>query len=88
VTEPEISQRYGGHLAQADHLNSALLLLWVGCGSLDNLFQRTKSVDEMLAAHGIRHEFHPVEGARHSWVLWRDNLAEFAQRAFRNAAAR
>ena len=88
VTEPEIPQRYRAQLAQADKLNSALSLLWVGCGSLDNLFQRTKSVDEMLTANGIRHEFHPAEDARHSWVLWRDNLAEFAQRAFRNAAAR
>jgi enterochelin esterase family protein len=88
VTEPEIPQRYSAQLAQADKLNSALSLLWLGCGSLDNLFQRTKSVDETLTAHGIRHEFYPAEGARHSWVLWRDNLAEFAQRAFRNTAAR
>jgi len=58
VTEPEIPQRYSAQLAQANTLNSALSLLWVGCGTLDNLFQRTKSVDEALTAHGIRREFH------------------------------
>ena len=83
VTEPEIPQRYSEQLAKAEQLNGALSLLWVGCGTLDNLFQRTKSVDDALSARGIRHEFHPVEGARHSWVLWRENLVELAQRAFR-----
>jgi len=37
----------------------------------------------VLSVRGVRHEFHAVEGARHSWVLWRENLAELAQRAFR-----
>jgi len=83
VTEPDIAGRYAQQLAQADKLNRSLSLLWVGCGTQDNLFQRTKSVDEVLTAHGIRHEFHPAEGARHSWVLWRENLAELAQAAFR-----
>jgi enterochelin esterase-like enzyme len=88
VTETEIPQRYSAQLAQAEKLNRALSLLWVGCGSLDSLFQRTKAVDEVLTAHGVRHEFHPAEGGRHSWVLWRENLAEFMQRAFRKTNAR
>ena len=83
VTEPEIAQRYGEQLAKTEQLNGALSLLWVGCGTLDNLFQRTKGVDDVLSVRGVRHEFHAVEGARHSWVLWRENLAELAQRAFR-----
>jgi len=88
VTEPDIPQRYSEQLAKAEQLNGALSLLWVGCGTLDNLFQRTKGVDDALSARGIRHEFHAVEGARHSWVLWRENLAELAQRAFRQDARR
>lgn len=84
VTEPDIPQRYSEQLSQTEKLNGALSLLWLGCGTLDNLFQRTKGLDEALSAHGIRHEFHAVEGARHSWVLWRENLAELAQRAFRS----
>jgi enterochelin esterase family protein len=84
VTEPEIAQRYSEQLSKADQLNASLSLLWVGCGTLDNLFQRTKTVDEALSARGVRHEFHAVEGARHSWVLWRENLAELATRAFKS----
>jgi enterochelin esterase-like enzyme len=84
VTEADIPQRYARQLEDAATLNKSLALLWVGCGTLDNLFQRTKSVDEVLTARGVKHEFHPAEGARHSWVLWRDNLAEIAQRAFQS----
>jgi enterochelin esterase family protein len=83
VTEPDIPRRYSEQLGKSEQLNGALSLLWVGCGTLDNLFQRTKGVDEVLSSSGVRHEFHAVEGARHSWVLWRENLAELAQRAFR-----
>lgn len=83
VTEPDIPQRYALQLAQADEINRSLSLLWVGCGTLDNLFKRTQAVDEILTQHGIRHEFHSAEGSRHSWILWRANLEEMAQRVFR-----
>jgi enterochelin esterase-like enzyme len=83
VTEADIPDRYVAQLAQASLLNKKLSLLWVGCGTLDNLFQRTKTVNEILTRNGIQHEFHPAEGGRHSWVLWRANLVEMAQRVFR-----
>jgi enterochelin esterase-like enzyme len=83
VTEADIPQRYSAQLDQAALLNKTLSLLWVGCGTLDALFKRTQAVDETLSQHGIRHEFHPAQGSRHSWILWRDNLEEMAQRLFR-----
>lgn len=83
VTEQDIPQRYADQLAQAESLNRALSLLWIGCGTLDPLFKRTQAVDEVLTQHGIKHEFHAAEGARHSWILWRANLAEMAQKLFR-----
>jgi enterochelin esterase-like enzyme len=86
VTESDIPQRYAEQLAKPDPINKQLALLWVGCGTLDNLFTRTKAVDEVLTSSGIKHEFHPAEGSRHSWVLWRANLEEMAQRVFSNGA--
>jgi enterochelin esterase family protein len=83
VTEADIPTRYAAQLEQAATLNKKLSLLWVGCGTLDNLFKRTQTVDEILTQHGIHHEFHPAEGSRHSWILWRANLEEMAQRIFR-----
>jgi enterochelin esterase family protein len=83
VTEPDIPQRYAAQLDQAALLNKNLSLLWIGCGTLDNLFKRTQAVDEALTQHGIHHEFHPAEGGKHSWILWRQNLEELAQRIFR-----
>ncbi|HEX3875659.1 MAG TPA: alpha/beta hydrolase-fold protein [Bryobacteraceae bacterium] len=82
VTEPDIPQRYAAQLDQAALLNKNLSLLWIGCGTLDNLFKRTQAVDEALTQHGIHHEFHPAEGGKHSWILWRQNLEELAQRIF------
>jgi enterochelin esterase-like enzyme len=83
VTEPDIPQRYAAELAQADSLNRNLSLLWVGCGTRDPLFTRTQAVDQTLTQHSIKHEFHAAEGASHSWILWRANLEEMAQRLFR-----
>ena len=83
VTESDIPQRYAAQLQQAADLNKKLSMLWVGCGVLDPLMKRTQAVDELLTQHGIKHEFHPAEGGRHSWILWRSNLAEMAQRLFR-----
>jgi enterochelin esterase-like enzyme len=83
VTEPDIPVRYAAQLAQGEILNKKLSLLWISCGTLDPLFKRTQSVDEVLTQKGIKHEFHPAEGGRHSWILWRSNLEEMAQRLFR-----
>jgi enterochelin esterase family protein len=83
VTESDIPTRYAEQLAKTEELNKKLSLLWVGCGTLDNLYKRTQAVDEALTQHGIHHEFHPAEGGKHSWILWRANLAELAQRIFR-----
>jgi enterochelin esterase-like enzyme len=82
VTEPDIPTRYSEQLAKTEELNKRLSLLWVGCGTLDNLYKRTQAVDEALTQHAIHHEFHSAEGGKHSWILWRANLAELAQRIF------
>jgi enterochelin esterase family protein len=83
VTEPDIPNRYAAELGKSDVLNKSLSLFWVSCGTLDPLFKRTQGVDAALTEHGIKHEFHPAEGGKHSWILWRSNLEEMAQRLFR-----
>jgi enterochelin esterase-like enzyme len=83
VTEADIPERYASELNQAENLNRKLSLLWVSCGTLDNLFKRTEGVDQVLTQHNIKHEFHPAEDGRHSWILWRANLEEMAPRLFR-----
>ncbi len=83
IMEPEIETRYAAQLAQADALNKKLALLWIGCGTEDNLFRGAKALDTTLTTHGVRHEFHPSEGGRHSWVLWREYLERMLPTLFR-----
>jgi enterochelin esterase-like enzyme len=83
IMEADFDQRYAAQLAGAALLNQKLSVLWVGCGTLDNLFKGAKALDETLTKQGIKHEFHPTEGGRHSWVLWREYLEEMAPKMFR-----
>ncbi len=83
VTEPDIPTRYAEQLTQADNINKKVSLLWIGCGDRDALFKRTQAAEEVLTKSGIKHEYHAAVGGRHSWILWRENLAEMAQRVFR-----
>jgi enterochelin esterase family protein len=62
--------------------NSRLKLLWIGCGRQDSLFSRSEQLCEQLKTKGIRHEWHPSEGA-HSWPVWRKYLAEVTPLLFR-----
>jgi enterochelin esterase family protein len=82
IMESDFEQRYAAQLAEANVLNKKLSLVWIGCGTLDNLFKGAKALDETLTKNGIKHEFHPSEGGRHSWVLWREYLEEMAPKLF------
>jgi enterochelin esterase-like enzyme len=82
IMESDFEQRYAAQLAEATVLNKKLSLLWIGCGTLDNLFKGAKALDETLTKSGVKHEFHPTEGGRHSWVLWRGYLEEMAPKLF------
>jgi enterochelin esterase-like enzyme len=82
IMESDFEQRYAAQLGKPAVLNSKLAVLWVGCGTLDNLFKGAKALDETLTKSGVKHEFHATEGGRHSWVLWRDYLEEMAPKLF------
>ncbi len=83
IMEPDFETRYAAQLADAPGLNKKLALLWMGCGTEDNLFKGAKAADEALTKRGVKHEFQASEGARHSWVLWREYLEKLAPRLFR-----
>jgi enterochelin esterase-like enzyme len=69
-------------LGNADKVNGALKLLWIGCGKNDFLFQRNNEFDALLKEKNIRHQYEVTEGD-HSWPVWRKYLIELAPKLFR-----
>lgn len=62
--------------------NSRLRLLWIACGTDDNLIELSRSFRSWLASKDIHHADIETPGA-HTWLVWRRNLIEFAQLLFR-----
>ena len=82
IMERDFEQRYVAELAKPADLNKGLSLLWVGCGTEDQLFRGTQTLHESLTTHGVKHTYRTGEG-RHSWVVWRKHLIEVAPLFFR-----
>ena len=83
IMEQDFETRYEAQLADAAALNKKLAVLWIACGTQDNLFRGAKALDETLTKRGVHHEFRPTQDGRHSWVVWREYLAEMAPTLFR-----
>ncbi len=62
-------------------LKSGLKLLWIGCGKDDFLLGTSRATVEMLRSHGLDLVSKETEGG-HTWLNWRDYLAEFAPKLF------
>jgi enterochelin esterase-like enzyme len=62
-------------------LKPGLKLLWFGTGSEDRLIPTTKATIEMLKKHGFTPFFRESPGG-HTWINWRNYLAEFAPQLF------
>ena len=62
--------------------NSKIHLLWIACGTDDELIKLNRSFREWLKSKGIRHDDIETPGA-HTWMVWRRNLASFAPQLFR-----
>ena len=58
-----------------------LNLLWFSTGKEDFLIDTTKNTVELLKKHGFKPVFIESQGA-HTWLNWRDYLAEFAPQLF------
>jgi enterochelin esterase-like enzyme len=57
-------------------------LCWFGCGKDDFLVKTSDATVEMLRKHKYDVVYHETEGG-HTWLCWRDYLAEFAPKLFK-----
>jgi len=62
--------------------NQQLHLLWIACGTEDRLITVNRNLREWLKTKGVKATGIETPG-RHSWMVWRRNLAEFAGLLFR-----
>jgi enterochelin esterase-like enzyme len=62
-------------------LKKGLRLLWFATGKEDFLLTTTQATVEMLKTHGFSPVFKESAGG-HTWLNWRDYLAEFAPQLF------
>jgi enterochelin esterase-like enzyme len=71
------------HAADLDNasLKKGVKLVWFSTGVEDRLITNSKATVDLLKKHGFDAEFHESQGA-HTWLNWRDYLAEFAPQLF------
>jgi len=62
--------------------NQRIHLLWVACGKDDGLLEINRDFDKWLSAENINHIEVETPG-KHTWMVWRQNLATFAPLLFR-----
>lgn len=68
-------------LSAAD--NKRIRLLWIACGTEDNLLLSNRKLGEWLKLKGV--DFTAVETpGGHTWMLWRNDLVTFLALLFRN----
>ena len=63
-------------------LKEGLKLVWFAIGKEDFLLKTSQATVEMLKRHGFQVVSKETEGG-HTWLNWRDYLAEFAPRLFK-----
>lgn len=62
--------------------NQRLRVLWIACGTEDGLISLNRKLREWLKSRGVKLTEIETPG-RHTWMVWRRNLAEFAPLLFR-----
>jgi enterochelin esterase family protein len=62
--------------------NQQIHLLWIACGTEDGLIDINRKLRQWLKAKGLKETEIETPGT-HTWMVWRRNLAEFAQLLFR-----
>jgi len=65
----------------------AMHLVYFAMGREDFLYGAVKSTREVFDRFGIKHIYHESEGG-HTWINWRDYLADFAPRLFQTGGTR
>jgi enterochelin esterase-like enzyme len=78
---PKWEERHARSLDDAE-LKKGLKLVWFATGKDDFLIETTRGTVKMLRAHGFTVDSRETPGG-HTWLNWRNYLAEFAPLLFR-----
>lgn len=78
----DVKKSYGGVFNNAANVNRKLRLLWLGCGTQDQLYTSNKAVHEALEKAAIKHIWLTSSGG-HEWQVWRRYLHNFVPELFR-----
>jgi len=80
----DIEKNFPGLTAKAV---SQLKLLWIACGTEDNLLTVNRQFESWLKSKEIQFTELEIPGYAHVWPLWRRNLAELAPLLFQTKGA-
>ena len=62
--------------------NEKIRLLWITCGTADSLLTVNRQFKEWLKVKNVKFTEEEAADIGHVWPLWRQNLTDFAQKAF------
>ena len=80
----DFALRFPGITTQSGpNINSRLRVLWIACGTEDGLFDPNQKLIAWLKQQGLQPTAIQTPG-RHVWMLWRDNLTQFAPLLFQS----
>jgi enterochelin esterase-like enzyme len=68
----------------AAQINAQLKLLWIACGTEDGLFPLNQHFIAWLKQQGLHPTVIQTPG-RHAWMVWRNNLSNFAPLLFQSS---
>jgi enterochelin esterase family protein len=78
----DLKTRYKGAFADPAVFNARMKLLWMGCGTEDNLINGARALHEALDAAGMKNVWWEGPGL-HEWQVWRKHLYAFAPLLFK-----
>ncbi|MEP7362134.1 MAG: alpha/beta hydrolase-fold protein [Acidobacteriota bacterium] len=78
----DFKKRHEDFLAKGADWNKQIRLFWVGMGKEDTGVKNAQTLIEVLKSSGVETDFHPSDGG-HTWQNWRNYLAAFLPRLFR-----
>ena len=82
--ESDLGSAFPGITTQsAPGINAKLRLLWIACGTEDELLDRNQKLIAWLREKGLQPTAIQTPGM-HTWMVWRDNLTNFAPLLFQS----
>jgi enterochelin esterase family protein len=79
----DLKTMYNGAFADGSAFNKKVKLLWIGCGTGDNLYKGALALHNALDEAKIKHVWWEGPGL-HDWQVWRKHLHDLAPRLFRD----